>query len=497
MSDPVKAGKAIKGLAEYYDNLFSHQLAIFYGVPVEWARKIKSKSITYEQVPEEFRYRDRINIGGLGSGKTVAALYTLLCLSAYQPDNLGIIVRKRWDELRTHILDELERLATQICDGNPRYLISEPEQIAGTFEVTVFTRTKPSKILIKPEPDGTDSQVEAAFKGPEHGWFFADELTQLRQITFQTLQGRLRRSEVKVRAGIACTNPPFRGQWLYESNERAARDEMNGQKPKILVVRSSMMDNPHLPADYIAAQTALYENDPIRFEMLINGQDGVEVEGKPVFGSAFTTRHHVDPTLRVNPHAQVLVGLDFGWHRPAAVFLQKDDRGRLNGLFEILGSEQTAEQFGREIKDFLRVHFPGNKSVSYFGDPAGRQKSDKGDTTLQILGKMGIRVASRASTIESGLDLTRSLLGDFREGRPRLVVHPRCQLLIQGFTGGYHYDKFSDGRLSPTPKKDGIFDHLFDALRYCLIHVCGDYAGEDRYKRGAITRQGMAKRKIA
>jgi hypothetical protein len=39
-------------------------------------------------------------------------------------------------------------------------------------------------------------------------------------------------------------------------------------------------------------------------------------------------------------------------------------------------------------------------------------------------------------------------------------VSPECQIFINGFSGAYEYDE------NGQPKKDGYYDHLFDALRY-------------------------------
>lgn len=44
------------------------------------------------------------------------------------------------------------------------------------------------------------------------------------------------------------------------------------------------------------------------------------------------------------------------------------------------------------------------------------------------------------------------------------MVSSACRLLIEGFKGGYAWDE--NGK---KPKKTGVYEHLFDALRYLVV----------------------------
>ena len=50
-------------------------------------------------------------------------------------------------------------------------------------------------------------------------------------------------------------------------------------------------------------------------------------------------------------------------------------------------------------------------------------------------------------------------------GKPTLFIHPRCARLIKAMRS-YHY---AEGG-SELPVKDGVHDHLIDALRYWFIN---------------------------
>ena len=48
-----------------------------------------------------------------------------------------------------------------------------------------------------------------------------------------------------------------------------------------------------------------------------------------------------------------------------------------------------------------------------------------------------------------------------------------------GFGGVYYYGERGDGTYTETPHKDGIVDHVCDALRYGLINlVLKGYSGQ-------------------
>jgi len=485
MSSKSKTEIAISGLKHYYDGLSNPQLAFYHRVPrqliQEWREGRRGPPVKGEI------HRDVVHIGALGSGKSVGGLFTAIALSCLIPDNLGVVVRKRWEELKNHVIDEMFRLADEMTDGNRKALMSDPRAIGGSYEITVYTMGRPSKIIVKPEPDGTDRFIEDSFKGPEFGWFLCDELTQLRQATWDTLRGRLRRRFPHVSAsesstlwaGLAMSNPPFAGHWLADdvtdvAREQEATEDLTTDDP--LIIRSKMDDNPFLPKEYIIAEKRKYRNDPIRYRMYIEGEDGLSIDGRPVFGDIFQGGTHTEDNLKYNPFTPLVVGLDFGWHHPAAVFLQQDRDGCINILGELMGDEETAESFGMRVLDYIKQVFPKISDVQYFGDPAGAQQTDKGDPTIAILGRLGIHVAYRFMPIDPGLDLIRKLLGTLRNKRPRLMLHTtRCSILIKGFIGGYYYKQAKGGVSTPKPYKDGFYDHPMDALRYALGNICGDY----------------------
>ncbi|HEY8667833.1 MAG TPA: hypothetical protein VIL86_14290 [Tepidisphaeraceae bacterium] len=99
-------------------------------------------------------------------------------------------------------------------------------------------------------------------------------------------------------------------------------------------------------------------------------------------------------------------------------------------------------------------------------DPAGNGRNEQtAQSNVALLRRAGFIVKSRGSQIVAGLELIRAALLS-GSGEKRLFIHPRCKRLIAAMTG-YHY---ADGG-SELPVKDGVYDHLVDALRYYFVNT--------------------------
>jgi hypothetical protein len=70
--------------------------------------------------------------------------------------------------------------------------------------------------------------------------------------------------------------------------------------------------------------------------------------------------------------------------------------------------------------------------------------------------------------IDEGVELIRKSLkaGD---GSSKLVIDPKCRKLIEAMRC-YHYPPNVAQKDKETPKKDGVYDHPIDALRYFFVN---------------------------
>ena len=137
----------------------------------------------------------------------------------------------------------------------------------------------------------------------------------------------------------------------------------------------------------------------------------------------------------------------------------------------MMGQDETAHQFATRVMAFQQENFPSPKNIVDYGDPAVAQATDKGDTTLQILRKLGITINFRHTLIDPGIKHIRGLLSSMRSGEPELRFSDACPILIGAFEHGYHYMKFKDGTFGKKPHKDGWWEHAADGIRYLLVSI--------------------------
>lgn len=209
--------------------------------------------------------------------------------------------------------------------------------------------------------------------------------------------------------------------------------------------------------------------------------------GKPVFPDFRKDKHTGE--FNVNPDKPIYRGWDFGYHHPAVVFAQFDDNDRLIVLDEVMGEDVLLEVFAKE---YVLNRFVNHKAgFRDYCDPAGRQRSDKNEkTSIEILRGIGIYPIWRESSINEGLTLIRKMLIEDIAGRPALLIDKRCRILIDGFSGYYHYPENREGRPeSELPEKDGYYEHLQDALRYLVVNTKTMFPGK-RSRRIVLRKPG-------
>ncbi len=160
--------------------------------------------------------------------------------------------------------------------------------------------------------------------------------------------------------------------------------------------------------------------------------------------------------------------IDFGFSNPlACLFIQVDAEEKVYVLDEHLKSRTTLTEHAR----LIRQQYPYPVTMTYC-DPAGRQQNEiTGTSPVTELKALGIETQSRPSHILDGIELIRGFLAPAL-GRARLFISPKCEHLIRAFQG-LHYQRQSSGRLAELPEKDGVHDHVIDALRYFFVNRFG------------------------
>ena len=204
----------------------------------------------------------------------------------------------------------------------------------------------------------------------------------------------------------------------------------------------------------------------------VDAQYGFSLDGKAVFPEYSDTLHTSPVVLEPLPHAPVTIGLDPGLAGSAAIFLQRDVRGRWLALHELVAENMGLEQFGGLLLTEIAEAFPAVPSVQVWADPATEARSQlDARSAIKVLRDLGLPVrAAPTNDILIRLEAVRRPLSRLIDARPGLVVCPNCTKLRKALTS-YHYRRLqiSGGeRYNDTPEKDAA-SHPVDALGYALL----------------------------
>jgi PBSX family phage terminase large subunit len=403
----------------------------------------------YEVTPKqreflENRARFRAFIGGWGCGKTTAGCLEAIRVSLMYEGASGLVVRKTFRELVQTTLGVL-------FDLMPWELVWSHNKREGKIEIGLPQWKKPSVIYYMSLDD------KKKLEGLNLGWFYIDEAVEVEEEFWVTLLGRLRHPVGPRRAWIT-TTPPSYGHWIYKWFNRGG---------DFAIVQAKTYDNPYLSSDYIRMLEDLFQGDDYR--KYVMGEMGADRSGSVVFANFNPSLHVLDESeveeiLKSVP--SMYRGIDFGFYKPAAVWAILDEWSRLIVVGEYLGQSEPLDAFVQRLKRIDVERFGGKRVLADYHDPHSTYTTDivRVDRA-EILREHGLNpVPALGGSIESGILLMQTLMDRLVMGKPLLMVSSACRLLIEGFRGGYVWDE--NGK---KPKKTGIYEHLFDALRYLVV----------------------------
>jgi phage terminase large subunit len=424
----------------------------------------------------------RLLLGAWRAGKSVAMIWECILLGLEHPGARFVIFRKTYPALRdTTWRDFLLECPPQLIDGEPR-------RTEGREEVTLQGGTLVMARCLDDWRKLGSSSFDGVF-GDEAYEFTTEDHTMLSK-------GRLS-GKVGPRRLVYATNPPNRDHWLYKTFVLEKQPNMSvhhfatldnwcrcyKRHPGVVeedtddetedvpvcsrhadkILHDGSVGHYNISDDYIAELQKMPENRRRRF---LDGQWGFTATGTPVFPEFSETRHVT--VLQPERGVTLIRGWDFGYRHPACVFVQVLPTGHVHVLDELLGTNEDIEMFARRVKQRTMERF-GDLAVQDYCDAAGVQKNDMGFSCVQILRRGGILPRFRKLKIWPTVEALRDLIARTYLGVPLLRVHAECTWVREALTGGYRLHVGVDG--VETPKKDGLYDHAVDALRYALADI--------------------------
>lgn len=176
----------------------------------------------------------------------------------------------------------------------------------------------------------------------------------------------------------------------------------------------------------------------------------------------------------LDPHWEYYLGVDFGYANPTAIafFGVDTDRELVFQFDEIYAARKSMHELGEMIHERLGEHGLTYSDLDYvFTDPAGNaEELSSGISPVDFLRRAGFHVRNMGSEIAPGVALVRSFIKT-ADGERRYFVTQNCKETIRSLYG-YTYQKRArnDETVKEEPSKDGVHDHMCDAIRYFFVN---------------------------
>lgn len=342
-------------------------------------------------------------------------------------------------------------------------------------------------------PDGTTVDTEVMFMALER----AEDATKLRSLEVShamiseaaeipieiltMLRSRVGRFPAK-KDGVECTNPsiwmesnppPVRSHWyqLFEV-QRPDGFRMFRQPPALLYdpTTKKYSANPlaenveNLPGGFDYYFRQIPGNDQSWIDVYILGQYGAVHAGQRIYEMYDDNDHCAPEVLRPVTKDMLVIGMDFGLNA-AAVITQMSQTGALHALGEVCGEDMMFEQYlDEQFRPYLASEF-FNWPVMVVGDPS----DNSGRAAYTMLRDR--KIAAHAS-VTNDPTIRQDAVKWFLNRRGGFLLSPACEILREGFLGGYAYKKTAAAvDAAHTGKADkNHTSHPHDALQYAAIH---------------------------
>lgn len=452
--------------------------------------------------------------GPVGSGKTSGCVMEMVFASNRQLPGPDGVRRNRWLVLRNTLGELRDTTIKTILNWLPGIEMKWTPPYTGVLEMPWLG------------PDGTahyDEPVRMEFvflgcdqkdfkkklKGLELTGVYANEATQLRWSVLSEAFGRCGRYPPQepgrpkyLNHGLIMdTNSPDDSNWWYRAEVESRKpgmaffvqppalfriDGKDGAPPTYVpnkgqvegVLAAENIANLSEGYGYYLKQVDALDDDEIR--RLILNEFGTSLQGKPVYPEWKEGVHWSPKEIGTEFGLPIFGGVDFG-RTPSCVICQMLPSGRVVVLDELTTDNMGITTFAQTVLRPLlitRYNMAGGTRVLFFADPAGMAK-EQGDemTVIQRMNAAGIPTLPcplPSNGFVARREAVADLLRETRDGKPSLLVSPRCKVLRKGFNGGYCYAPVRgvaggvDDLYTDRPDKHNPFSHVHDALQYAV-----------------------------
>lgn len=441
------------------------------------------------------RERASFIMGPLGSGKTFGSIQRILKqLTEQEPNDQGVrpsrwvVVRNTYPDLMGTTIKDFREIFTEPHFGHMKMGGLEPPTFHARFSLPDKTRVEAEIVFMaldRPQHENKLRGVQAT-----GGWF--NEAKELPKQIIDMLDARIGRFPTIVAGNVRCTwhgvlgdtNAPDEDHWFAQSMKENLPGYAFFRQPGGVVktgevdFRGSPVFKPNPDAENIAnLPQNYYENlvvnkKPDWISVNVANEFGFYVDGKPVH-PGYVDSIHCPGIIPYNPKHLTVIGIDFG-RTPAAAIIQIDPHfGRKNIIDEFATTNMSAALFAPELKRYLAETYPNLQLGGIWGDPSGDsggQNNEETPFTVMRAAGLPAQPCETNATLARRAAISRPLVENCMDGRPRLMVSAKAKMIRKGLMGGFCYKRLqvSNERYGEIPDKN-LYSHPVEAAEYGLM----------------------------
>lgn len=229
-------------------------------------------------------------------------------------------------------------------------------------------------------------------------------------------------------------------------------------------VSCALKENPRIPREEIELLKNTLPEESYKQEV-----EGLFVPYGGLVYKEWLAEHFVSKAFDFIPDVPIILAVDFGTRNPCAVlFCQRIGEKLFNVFDEYYVKNRITIDHAIAVRQKLHAYMAKGKhqSVEMYHDPSGL---DQSQTFKKYIPEL-ITIPA-VNDIVPGVNTVRSFLMPVETGRPKILIHDRCQNLVWEL-GLYHYPKTTTiGRADSEIPVD-VDNHALDALRYMLHTMC-------------------------
>lgn len=419
--------------------------------------------------------RVKLLIGPRGTGKTSAAAFDLIeCRSRRVRPGKGGIRRSRFAVVRNTYPELRDTVIRTFLDWWPDGVFGEYNATAKRYLIHLDDREIEIMFKALDEPKDVRDLLSLELTGAH--------VDEAREVHHDVLKGLLacmgRYPSRKDYSGIdpfltppqisMSTNYPSTKHWLY-------RDFVSARIDGYSIYRQTQAENRHnLPKNYYENLEKDYKDRPDLLRTLVRGDWGVTVEGKSVYTpQEFNRETHVSKVSLFPIEPMLIIrGWDNTGLSPAVILTYFSTWGQWRPFKEFCFKDEGIMDATEAVVHYCQQKLPYGCKFRDISDPAGRHRDSTKQsphgyiaTKSQEMGHY-IRLEDGIQTFKVRREAVANRMQRMINGQPAVLIDPACEVLVEGFEGGYAFPEIGNSGEFKTEPMKNFYSNIHDALQY-------------------------------